>query len=73
MKQNSSIPASPSSLSTGGSASVHINGRVIALFDFKGQQVEDLSFDRGDVIAVTGRTSSRQDWWTGILRGKVGR
>ncbi|PWN53823.1 DUF500-domain-containing protein [Violaceomyces palustris] len=52
--------------------------RVIALYDFEAQEEGDLGFSRGQVIAVTSRTNSTQDWWKGSVevggrRSKIGR
>ncbi|KAK7058358.1 hypothetical protein VNI00_001992 [Paramarasmius palmivorus] len=43
-------------------------GRAIALYDFKGVEPGDLSFNKGDVITITEKSDSIDDWWT----GKVG-
>ncbi|KAG1749643.1 uncharacterized protein EDB91DRAFT_1108833 [Suillus paluster] len=42
--------------------------RAIALYDFKAVEAGDLSFSRGDVIVITKKSDSTDDWWT----GKVG-
>lgn len=47
--------------------------RVVASFDFVGQETGDLSFSKGDVIEVLNSTGDREDWWVGRARGKVGR
>ncbi|KAK0522791.1 hypothetical protein OC842_006362 [Tilletia horrida] len=41
-------------------------GLVLALFPFQAQMPTDLGFAKGDVIRVTKRTASREDWWEGI-------
>ncbi|CAO1629385.1 unnamed protein product [Parajaminaea phylloscopi] len=46
-------------------SSMPIVARVAAAFDFAGQESDDLSFSRGDVIAVLRRTESANDWWLG--------
>jgi hypothetical protein len=46
--------------------------RAKALFDFAAQQPGDLGFAAGDVLEITERTSSQNDWWKGRLNGKVG-
>ncbi|KAF7339974.1 DUF500-domain-containing protein [Mycena venus] len=46
--------------------------RVIAMYDFKAAQPGDLSFSKGDVIVVTKRSESTDDWWTGTLDGRKG-
>ena len=45
---------------------------VTALYDFAGQGDGDLVFREGDRIRVTKKTHSRDDWWTGELRGVQG-
>ncbi|TPX37194.1 hypothetical protein SmJEL517_g00810 [Synchytrium microbalum] len=45
---------------------------VVALFDFAGERATDLRFARGDVIVVTKRTDSKDDWWEGRANGKEG-
>lgn len=45
---------------------------VTALYDFAGEQPTDLSFSKGDRIAVVKKTRSTNDWWTGRLSGKEG-
>ena len=37
----------------------------MALYTFDGEQPGDLSFRKGDVIAVVKRGVSKDDWWTG--------
>ncbi|SPO39494.1 related to YSC84 - protein involved in the organization of actin cytoskeleton [Pseudozyma flocculosa] len=39
--------------------------RVVALYDFEAQQEGDLGFQRGQVIGVTKKTRTRDDWWQG--------
>ncbi|KAH0838639.1 hypothetical protein J3R83DRAFT_6962, partial [Lanmaoa asiatica] len=46
--------------------------RAIALYEFKAVEVGDLSFSRGDVIIVTRKSDSTDDWWKGKLNGKEG-
>lgn len=36
-----------------------------ALFDYKAQQPEDLSFKKGDSIAIIRKSNSQNDWWLG--------
>ncbi|KAI8599652.1 hypothetical protein EDD21DRAFT_379261 [Dissophora ornata] len=45
---------------------------VTALYDFAGEQATDLSFKKGDLITVTKKTDSRNDWWTGRCSGREG-
>lgn len=44
--------------------------RVRALFDFVGTDPDELSFRKGDIIAVL--ESVYKDWWKGLLRGQTG-
>ncbi|KZW02077.1 DUF500-domain-containing protein [Exidia glandulosa HHB12029] len=44
-------------------------GRAIALHDFDAVEQGDLSFNKGDVIAILRKTDRTNDWW----RGRVGR
>jgi signal transducing adaptor molecule len=44
--------------------------RVRALFDFEGTEANELTFRKGDIIAVLG--SVFKDWWKGNLRGQTG-
>ncbi|KAF9137294.1 hypothetical protein BGX30_010390 [Mortierella sp. GBA39] len=45
---------------------------VTALYDYAGEQPTDLSFNKGDRIAVVKKTGSTNDWWTGRLNGREG-
>ncbi|POS86877.1 hypothetical protein EPUL_001437 [Erysiphe pulchra] len=45
---------------------------VTALYSFEGENDGDLSFKDGDIIKVTKKTDSTDDWWEGILRGRQG-
>ncbi|CAK5280081.1 unnamed protein product [Mycena citricolor] len=47
-------------------------GRAIALFDFNAVQSGDLSFSKGDIIVITKRSESSDDWWTGMVDGRKG-
>lgn len=44
--------------------------RVRALFDFHATDPDELTFRKGDVIAVL--ESVYKDWWKGLLRGQTG-
>jgi signal transducing adaptor molecule len=44
--------------------------RVRALFDFQATDPDELTFRKGDVIAVL--ESVYKDWWKGMLRGQTG-
>ncbi|KAJ7042612.1 hypothetical protein C8F04DRAFT_1076519 [Mycena alexandri] len=46
--------------------------RAIALYDFRAAQPGDLSFSKGDIIVITKRSESTDDWWTGTLDGRKG-
>ncbi|ORY79094.1 hypothetical protein BCR37DRAFT_104175 [Protomyces lactucae-debilis] len=43
-----------------------------ALFTFDGQQPDDLSFVKGDVIEILDRTDDPEAWWRGRCQGRVG-
>lgn len=45
---------------------------AVALFTFDADQPGDLGFKKGDIIQVTRKTESTNDWWTGILNGRTG-
>lgn len=44
--------------------------RVKALFDFQATDADELTFRKGDIIAV--QESVYKDWWKGSLRGQTG-
>jgi len=46
--------------------------RAIALYNFQAVESGDLSFSKGDVITVTKKSNSSDDWWTGKLKGEEG-
>lgn len=46
--------------------------RAIALYDFNAVEAGDLSFSKGDVILITKKSDSTDDWWTGKVGGKEG-
>ncbi|KAJ7071477.1 hypothetical protein C8F01DRAFT_1110689 [Mycena amicta] len=46
--------------------------RAVALYDFQAVQPGDLSFSKGDIIVITKRSQSTDDWWTGTLDGRKG-
>ncbi|KAF4623322.1 hypothetical protein D9613_002068 [Agrocybe pediades] len=46
--------------------------RAIALYDFNAVQDGDISFRKGDVIEVTQKSDSTDDWWTGRCKGQQG-
>jgi len=43
-----------------------------ALYDFVPQQPGDLGFKTGDIIDITEKTQSQNDWWKGSINGKSG-
>ncbi|KAF0436576.1 DUF500-domain-containing protein [Gigaspora margarita] len=45
---------------------------AIALYDFTGEQEGDLSFTKGDLIIITKKTDSNNEWWTGKCKGQDG-
>ncbi|KAL1922342.1 uncharacterized protein VTP21DRAFT_9881 [Calcarisporiella thermophila] len=45
---------------------------AVALYDFAGEQPGDLPFHQGDIIVITRRTESQNDWWEGRCNGKEG-
>ncbi|MCO5588163.1 hypothetical protein L7F22_042118 [Adiantum nelumboides] len=48
--------------------------QVLAQFDFVGEEENDLSFKRGDVIDILRKTDNRDDWWLGrSADGRIGK
>jgi hypothetical protein len=47
-------------------------GRALALYSFEAKQPGDLSFQKGDIITITKKSESTDDWWTGKLNGASG-
>ena len=45
---------------------------AVALYDYEAQAAGDLSFVTGDVLEVTQKGASENEWWTGTLNGKQG-
>ena len=45
---------------------------AVALYDYEAQAAGDLSFMTGDVIEVTQKGATENEWWTGTLNGKQG-
>lgn len=45
---------------------------AVALFTFDADQPGDLGFKKGEVIQVTKKTGSTNDWWTGIIGSRTG-
>lgn len=46
--------------------------RARALFNFRGEQPGDLVFHKGDIITITKKTDTQNDWWTGKLNEREG-
>ncbi|KAJ3575907.1 hypothetical protein NP233_g800 [Leucocoprinus birnbaumii] len=46
--------------------------RAIALYDFKAVEEGDLSFNKGEIIIITKKSDSTDDWWTGKVNNKEG-
>lgn len=46
--------------------------RAQALYDYEAQAAGDLSFSTGDVIEVTQKGASENEWWSGTLNGQAG-
>ncbi|KAJ2233215.1 hypothetical protein H4R99_006569 [Coemansia sp. RSA 1722] len=46
--------------------------RAVAMYDFKGDQPDDLMFTKGDIIIVTKKTDTQDDWWQGKCNGRTG-
>jgi amphiphysin len=43
-----------------------------ALYDYEAQAAGDLSFSTGDVIEITQRGATENEWWTGSVNGRQG-
>ncbi|KAI8874597.1 DUF500-domain-containing protein, partial [Backusella circina FSU 941] len=50
----------------------HKPQKARALYDYAGAQAGDLSFREGDIITVTEKSDSSEDWWTGKVNGQSG-
>lgn len=61
-------PAAQAPISSGTTAATV--SRVRALFDFQATDPDELTFRKGDIIAVL--ESVYKDWWKGLLRGQTG-
>ncbi|TDL28856.1 DUF500-domain-containing protein [Rickenella mellea] len=46
--------------------------RAIALYEFNAVESGDLSFRKGEVITITKKSHSVDDWWTGKIDGREG-
>jgi lipid-binding SYLF domain-containing protein len=64
--------AASNQVDSAGSANVGstLPARVEALYDFHGQEADDLGFKTGDVIEVIGKEDEM--WWRGTLAGRTG-
>ncbi|KAH0548050.1 hypothetical protein GP486_008209 [Trichoglossum hirsutum] len=47
-------------------------GQAIALFTFEADQPGDLGFKKGEIITITKRSDSKNDWWTGKIGDRAG-
>ncbi|KAF7861866.1 hypothetical protein EAF04_007748 [Stromatinia cepivora] len=64
-------PAAPKPKFQSKAASLRSN-EAVAQFTFDADQPGDLGFKKGDVITVTKKTDSNEDWWTGTINGRSG-
>ncbi|KUJ12441.1 DUF500-domain-containing protein [Mollisia scopiformis] len=64
-------PAAPKPLFQSKTGSLRSN-EAVALFTFDADQPGDLGFKKGDIITVTKKTESTNDWWTGIIGTRTG-
>ena len=46
--------------------------RAQALYDYEAQAAGDLSFSANDIIEVTEKGATENEWWTGTLNGRQG-
>ncbi|CAO3623093.1 unnamed protein product [Cunninghamella echinulata] len=46
--------------------------RARALFNFNAEQDGDLPFSKGDIIIITKKSDTQQDWWTGEFNDRKG-
>ncbi|KAI9089480.1 hypothetical protein DFS34DRAFT_639362 [Phlyctochytrium arcticum] len=45
---------------------------AVAMYDFAGERAGDLGFKKGDIISITQKTQSQNDWWSGRCHGMEG-
>ncbi|KAH6679662.1 hypothetical protein B0J14DRAFT_614783 [Halenospora varia] len=64
-------PAAPKPLFRSKTGDLKQN-EAVALFTFDADQPGDLGFKKGDIITVTKKTDSTNDWWTGIIGTRTG-
>lgn len=66
-----SRPSAASKPNFGGAQKTNAT-QAIALFTFKGEQLGDLPFKKGDVIDILKKSETTDDWWTGRNNGVSG-
>eukprot|EP00126_Sphaerothecum_destruens_P009854 Sdes_comp20609_c0_seq1m15636 len=71
-KSNDSVPTPSFAPPTRPRPSVPSKPTAKALYDFEAQQDGDLGFRAGDIIIITKKTLSSNDWWEGECKGKRG-
>lgn len=49
---------------------ISLSDKVIALYPYKAQNDDELSFEKDDIISVVGR--EEPEWWRGELNGLSG-
>ncbi|KAI9048784.1 hypothetical protein LZ554_007615 [Drepanopeziza brunnea f. sp. 'monogermtubi'] len=64
-------PSAPKPLFQSKTGSLRDN-EAVAVYTFDGEQAGDLGFKKGDIIQVTKKTESKNDWWTGIIGNRTG-
>jgi len=64
-------PAAPKPMFQSKTGSLKSN-EAVALFTFDADQPGDLGFKKGEIIQVTKKTDSTNDWWTGIVGARTG-
>lgn len=65
-------PAAPKPMFQSAKAGGLRSNEAVALFTFDADQPGDLGFKKGDIITVTKKTDSTNDWWTGIIGTRSG-
>jgi len=64
-------PAAPKPLFQSKTSALR-HDEAVALFTFDADQPGDLGFKKGEIIQVTKKTDSTNDWWTGIIGSRTG-
>ncbi|KAG9243885.1 hypothetical protein BJ878DRAFT_98266 [Calycina marina] len=64
-------PAAPKPLFRSKTGDLKVD-EAVALFTFDADQPGDLGFKKGDVIRVTKKSDSTNDWWTGMVGTRTG-